>query len=235
MKYIMTIGIITVILIAVTSIWGRAAYNTAADTIKNSTPVEFDVQVAKTAVNDLRHELIQDGRNLTALNRDIARTRTEINDIKARIDSLAEQITAGSRRLANNDYTVNGFTFSATEIETQISAYIAQRESSRNILRTKEQHLVRLRQKYAEMESMIAQKRLTVENYESQVAMLDIEARFQSNIDRYNVSTGNTEVQDIINRLSDKISVNSPTASTNIDFVGRTVDLEQQIANELSH
>ena len=233
-------GVVLLVIVASFSLYGRAIMGSVSDSVRDNTPAEFDVRLAKTAVNDLRNELVRDNRNLSSLRRDVERTEREIANLTENIDRLANQIQAGASLLTSDEerIVVNNNTYTRNQVETQIESFLTTRSSHRQMLRQREEHLILLRQKLAQMESAIADKRLQIEEYESQIAMLEIDVRFQSSVDRYNVSTGNTEVQSIIDRLSDKVNANRAADESSIgtiDFIGEDPNLSERIEEELGN
>lgn len=238
MKIIITV-VVLLALVASFSIWGRAATNSIGNAINDATPAEFDVEVAKTAVKDLRSELVDDNKNLLALRRDVERTERDVERIGEEIETLANQIKSGGALLAQSgdSFTINGREYPRAQVQTQVESYLTERGNKRDMQAQRERHLVMLRSRLAEMESLIADKRVRIEDYESQIAMLEIDVRFQSNVDRYNVATGNTDVQEVIDRLSDKVAsqqYETPGAG-GIDFIEDDGgDLQERITAELS-
>lgn len=233
------LGVVLLAVVATFSLYGRTIMGSVSDSVRENTPAEFDVRLAKTAINDLKEELIRDNRNLLSLRRDIERTERDISNLTEQIDRLASQIQAGANLLTSNNesITVNNASYSRAQIESQVESYISSRSNKRQMLRRREEHVISLRQKLAEMESAVANKRLKVEEYESQIAMLEIDVRFKSNADRYNVSTSNTEVQSIIDRLSDKVHVSKIIENDvgAIDFVNEESNLKDKISEELGN
>lgn len=231
------IGISILAFVGTCSVYGTAVTNSVKDKIADSTPAEFDVQVARAKVIELKNELIEDNRNLARLRRDIERGDHELNETKSQIDGLAAQIEAGARMLNSNnsEFIINNNKFTRDQIEIQVESYLNQRANLRETLRRREENAIRLGSKLVEMESKIAQKRLAAQDYESQIAMLEIDVRFQSMTDRYDVNTGNTEIQSVIDRLADKVHVNGVDETTGtIDFVNTRSDINDRINEELN-
>jgi len=240
MKTIIVIIAAVVLALGATSLWGRAFISNVGDNINAATPAEFDVEIAREAVGDLRSELVQDNRNLLALSRDIERTASEIEQTREDIDTLAEQIRRGGELLATgrDSFTLRGVEYTRSQIETQVETYINERATKREMLQRREQHLAKMRQTQAQMNARIAEKRMQVEDYTSQIEILAIDARFQSRVDRYNVETGSTEVQDIVDRLSDKVaSGQMAEGDYGIDFVDdqESSSVQDMIAAELDN
>lgn len=237
-----TIGVILAVVVlafvGTCTVYGGAIFGSVKDGISDATPASFDVRVANAKVNSLKNELIEDNRNLARLRRDIERSGEETAQVRSSITNLAAQIEAGAQVLNNSgdEFVINGNAFTRQQVERQVESYLAQRSSSRESLRRREENLIRLQNKLVEMESLIAQKRLQVQDYESQIAMLEIDVRFQSSADRYNVNAGNTEIQSIIDRLSDKVHINTiDGADSTINFVESPNDLTDRINAELGN
>lgn len=234
MYLVLALGLIAV---AWASLWGRATVSTVRETVNQQTSPEFDVRLAREAVTDLRRELLNDQRNLSRLQREVQRNQEEIQSLREGRARLAEQIERGGALLTESGpYQINGHLYTKAQVEAQVEAYLSQRASQRQQQKQREGHQVRLQQKLAEMQAAIANKRLQVEEYEGRIALLEIDVRFLSRADRYQVASGNTSVQAIIDRLSDKVDAQraSTPQANGIDFIATDIELQERIQQELA-
>ncbi|TVR09114.1 MAG: hypothetical protein EA401_13190 [Planctomycetota bacterium] len=228
---------VTILIVGSCTFSGKAAVGMATDQINAATSASFDARVAAEAVAELEKEVRRDEQRLVSLRREQQRSDTRLQQLEAEIATLAKQIEAGGKLLEGEPpYHVGNRSYSRSEIESQLERYLARRAHLRQQVQQRSQHQVHLRQKLAEVESVVADKRRRVEAYQAQVELLAIDARFADSLDRFRVSDDNRRVQAIIDRLQDKVALNQDDhrAQAELDFVNpEPADLSARIQAEL--
>lgn len=219
------------------SLFGRALRASIGEHIHEATSPAFDVRVAKEAVRDLRLELHRDYRSLAELSRSLERGQQRLNTLREGVSSMAAHIEAGAKLLAQEPpYHVHGRELSRSEVEQRLETSLARRAQYRRQQEQLERHLAVLHQKKAEMDAAFAAKRSRLDDYEAQIAVVKIDARFRSVADRFEVHEGKHRIQELIDRISDQLAVDQAVTgnATSVNFLEAPSDLNQRIREELA-
>ena len=222
MKLILA-GIVGVLIIGAISLttWGGDFSETVSETIDENTSVGFDIKVAKGEITKLQEEVGSHQRNLLSLGRDIEKLENQLSNSKTGIAVLESQIVGGLELIedeSKTSFTIGGNAYTRAQIETQIETYMGNLQ----ILKKKQEMLVKLKAKYAQGEQAIAANKLKIQEYTARLQLAKIDNDFQSRVDKYDFVSGSTNLDDRIGRIEDKVATSSTpeqAASGDISFV----------------
>lgn len=182
------------------------------DSVRNSVPIEFEIQHARTLVKDLVPEIRKNMHVIAKEEVEVERLERQIDDLETGLNQQKQEIVQlrNDLQLGKSVYHYAGRRYSSTEVNADLAARFdryktndATLASLREIRQVRQQGLDAARQK---LEAMLAEKRkleVEVENLDAQLKMVQVkQTTSECSFDDSRLARAKELISDIQARLS---------------------------------
>ena len=214
-KALIGVGATTVLGILLVGTDALSYFSTGAsrvkDSVKNSVPIEFEIDRARTMVRDLLPDIRQNMHVIAREEVEVARLEEQIGGAESKLDKSKNEVMRLKNDLATDQdfYTYSGKNYTVQQVKVDLSHRFARfktndatLQSLKQILRARTLSLDAARQK---LEGMLVAKRqleVEVENLEARLKMVEVaETSSEFNFDDSRLGRAKELISDLRTRL----------------------------------
>jgi chromosome segregation ATPase len=190
-----------------------------SDSVKNNVPVEFEINRAKTMINDLRspirdsmHAIAKEEASVERLAADIEKREDALDQSRKHVLRLKDDLSSGG-----SEFYYAGHRYTTRQVQTDLAARFANHKTNeatlsslRQILQARKSGLDAAREKLVEMQSAKRQLEVDVENLQARLKMVEVaQTASQLTLDDSELS----RVRELVGDLNARVDVLAKLAS----------------------